>query len=156
MEPLTLTIDRIDSYQDDLSTFYINPCRIQTLRCVQNNSLESCRIQNSPVANLTGFNLVKVLEKLKPLAPVEVIIDQPVTVMQEYDAKQVEANAKLAGFENVESNPGTYTNPDGKEVSTIIVSFNKPERMKSNIEIEVKETVIKTSKKEEPKKKGKK
>ena len=153
MEPLTLAVDSVDSYKEDMSTFYIHPCRLQTLRCVENNTLESCRIQNSPVSDLTGFNLIKILEKLKPNAPVEVIIDQPVTVMQEYDAKQIEANAKLAGFENVESNPGTYTNPEGKEVSTIIVSFNKPEKMKSNIEVEI--TTTTKVRKEEPKKKGK-
>ena len=137
MEPLSLAIDSHDSYLDDPSVFYIHPGRIGTMRCVQNNSLDSCKIQNSPVANLTGFNFVKILEKLKPLATVEVIIDQPVTVMQEYDAKQVEANAKLAGFENVEINSGSYTNPEGKDVNTLIVTFEKPEKPKSNIKVEV-------------------
>ena len=81
---------------------------------------------------MTGFNLVKILEKLQPLAPVEVIIDQPVSVMQEYDAKQVEANAKLAGFDDIKIEPGTYTNPEGKAVNTLIVTFEKPEKAPGN------------------------
>ncbi len=137
MEPLSLVVDSNDAYLEDGSVFYIHPHRLGTLRALQNNCLEKCNIQNSPVADLTGFNFVKILEKLKPKAPVEVIIDQPVTVMQDYDAKQVEANAKLAGFENVEITSGTYTNPEGKDCNTLIVTFNKPEKTKSDVEVTV-------------------
>ena len=147
MEPLTLMIDTIDSYQDDPSKFYIHPCRIQTIRCVKNNSLQGAQIVNTPVSYLTAFNLVQVLEKIAPLTKVEVTIFQPVTVMQEYDAKQVEANAKLAGFENISIDPTTFIDNDNKKINTLLVIGEKPEKGKANTLIEVTESVVETTNK---------
>jgi hypothetical protein len=53
-------------------------------------------------------------------ATVTVEIDQPIGVMQEYDAKQVEANAKLAGFDDIkiDGTTVTFTKPaKGKAVT---------------------------------------
>ena len=108
MEDYELAIDSEDTYLDQPNVFYIHPGRLSTVRCVANNQFSSATIKNSPVNSLTSLNLVAVLEKMKQNAPLEVYIDQPITVMQEYDAKQVEANLKLAGFDEISINSGDY------------------------------------------------
>jgi len=65
--------------------------------------------------------------------------------MQEYDAKQVEANAKLAGFTEFEHAQDTFKDPkSGKEFKTIGVKFIRPIRnpSKTEIEVEVKTTTV--------------
>ena len=49
--------------------------------------------------------------------------------MQEYDAKQVEANARLAGFTDIGVNSTSYTDPKSKrEIDTTEVVLKKTER----------------------------
>ena len=56
-------------------------------------------------------------------------------VMQEYDAKQVEANAKLAGFTDFVTTACDFTDASGKTLKTLMVSCVKP--VKSGTEVEV-------------------
>ena len=49
--------------------------------------------------------------------------------MQPYEAKMIEANAKLAGFTDIQTNPATFFNEfSNKEEETLCVSFTKPEK----------------------------
>lgn len=96
-----LVIDSNDEYQESQDIFYMHPSRLGMLRYVKNNSFDSAQIKNSPLEALNSLNLVTVLEKIVPEGTVSVEIDQPIGVMQEYDAKQIEANAKLAGFDDI-------------------------------------------------------
>ena len=115
-----LVIDGNDEYQDSQDIFYMHPSRLGMLRYVKNNSFENAQIKNSPLEALNSLNLVTVLEKLVPEGTVTVEIDQPIGVMQEYDAKQVEANAKLAGFDDIkiDGTTVTFTKPaKGKAVT---------------------------------------
>jgi hypothetical protein len=89
------------------------------------------------------MNFSYILRKLKPNSVLEVIIFQPISVMQEYDAKQVEANAKLAGFVEFETN--NYMNVDSKtekKYQTLAVTCVKPEKKQSE-EVTVEVTVTK-------------
>lgn len=154
-EDITLIIDGEDVYREEPDVFYMNPAYLPMLRLVQNNQFSSCQIKNTPIDVLTGLNLVYVLEKMKPTAQVEVIIAQPITVMQDYDAKQVEANAKLAGFENIEIKDTTVEN-NGKKVSTLAVTFTKPVKAKNTAEIQVTVTTTTKTTTKTNTKKGKK
>lgn len=113
-----LIIDGNDTYQDSPDIFYMHPSRLGMLRYVKNNSFSTAEIKNSPLDSLNSLNLVTILEKLIPSGTVTVEIDQPIGVMQSYDAKQIEANAKLAGFDDI--------NIDGTTIS-----FTKPVKGKS-------------------------
>ena len=104
-----LVIDGNDEYQESQDIFYMHPSRLGMLRYVKNNSFDSAQIKNSPIDALNSLNLVTVLEKIVPEGTVTVEIDQPIGVMQEYDAKQVEANAKLAGFDDIKIDGTTVT-----------------------------------------------
>ena len=76
---------------------------------------------------------------------VEIIVYQPVAVMQFYDAKQLEANALLAGFADDKINDTTYVDyKSQRKMETLSFSFIKPERRiqgdKETVEVNVTTT----------------
>ena len=80
------------------------------------------------VDDLTAFALTQLFTTLKMGAKATIIISQPVMVMQEYDVKQVEANAILAGFENIQVVDAKFTEPkSGKELDTSALVLTKTE-----------------------------
>ena len=146
MEAYDLAIDSEDNYLDQENIFYIHPGRLPTLRCVQNNSFNGCFIQNTPVSALSSINLVTVMEKMKQQAEIKVYVDQPITVMQDYDAKQIEANLKCAGFENIGIDSGSYVKEStGKTIETLVVTASKPVRNPNVASVTVTTTTTTTT-----------
>ena len=126
-ERLELIVDNEDTYIDVDNVFYMNPNRLSLLRCVSDSQFVSCTIKNTTIDCLSSINFSYILRKLKPNANCEIIICQPITVMQMYDAKQVEANAKLAGFTKFEISEFDFV--DSKtdmKFKTLAVTFVKP------------------------------
>lgn len=138
-ERLELIVDSEDTYTDLDNVFYINPNRLPLVRCLSDGQFISCTIKNSPIDNLTSMNFSYILRKLKPNATCEVIIYQPISVMQDYDAKQVEANAKLAGFADFEINQFEYVDSKtDKKFRTLSVNFVRPVKEGAEvIEVEI-------------------
>ena len=70
--------------------------------------------------------------------------------MQEYDAKQVEANARLAGFNDIQMNSTSYTDPkSGREISTtevVLTKTNRGEELQSRGRVEVSYKQVSISK----------
>jgi len=125
---ITLIVDPIDNYKDD-NIYYVQPKRFSSIQYLQNNFFSSCKIKNSNVDLLTPFSFQHLFSKLKIGAKVEIILDQPVSVMQEYDARQVIANAQMAGFTNIKTNDTKYIEPKTqKKIDTLSVTFTKPEK----------------------------
>jgi hypothetical protein len=137
-ERLELIVDNDDTYQDVENVFYINPHRLSMVRCLQDGQFVSCTIKNSPIDCLTSMNFSYILRKLKPNATCEIIIYQPISVMQEYDAKQVEANAKLAGFTDFETSAHAFVDSKtDKKFNTLAVTCIKPVKNPNEIEVEI-------------------
>jgi len=132
-DKLTLAIDSQDTYLNELDVFYIHPQRLNLVRCLENEQFASATIKNSPVDNLTSLNFSYILKKLTPGSTCQVIIHQPISVMQDYDAKQVEANAKLAGFTNFSTKDYEYK-VDNKKVKTLSVSFDRPSKQTEEVD----------------------
>ena len=66
---------------------------------------------------------------MKYQARVEILISQPIKVMQELDSKQIEAHCEHVGFENIATEDAVYTDKkNGKEFPTVVVVCNKPNR----------------------------
>jgi len=152
-DQISLIVDTNDVYQDDLSVFYIHPKRLSLLKCVSSQEFSKAVIQFSPIDTLTSLNFSYILRCLKAKSTCEVYVHQPISVMQDYDAKQIEANAKLAGFVDCEHNKASIENPkDKSKYDTICVSFTKPEK---SVKEEDKKAEVKKVK-EEPKKDDKK
>ena len=143
---MTLVVDSIDKYTDD-HIYYVQPKRFSSLQYLQNNFFSKCKIQNSNIDLLTPFAFLNLFSKLKKNANTEIIIDQPVSVMQEYDARQVIANAQMAGFTNIKTTDTQYIEPrTQKKIDTLCVSFTKPEKKEFDEEKlnSIKENVITT------------
>ncbi len=128
-DEITLMVDTNDLYQDDMNCFYMHPKRLALLRCLSSQEFKSAVIQFSPIDTLTSLNFSYILRILRPGSICEVFVHQPISVMQDYDAKQIEANAKLAGFTGFEQNNVKVENPkDKSEYDTICVSFKRTEK----------------------------
>ena len=143
---MTLVVDSIDKYNDD-NIYYVQPKRFSSIQYLQNNFFSKCKIQNSNIDLLTPFAFLNLFSKLKKNAITEIIIDQPVSVMQEYDARQVIANAQMAGFTNIKTTDTQYIEPKSqKKIDTLCVSFTKPEKKEFDEEKlnSIKENVITT------------
>ena len=126
---MELVVDTVDNYEPDSNLFYMPGPHISMLKCVRPNQFESARIINTDVDYLTSYALSNLYTTLQTGAEVSIIISQPVAVMQEYDAKQVEANARLAGFTDIGVNSTSYTDPKSKrEIDTTEVVLKKTER----------------------------
>jgi hypothetical protein len=132
---LTLVVDSQDNYADALDVFNLKPEKLHLTKCLDNERFTACRIENCPVDRLTPLVLSNLLNKLVPDAPVSVIVCQPITVMQDFDAKQVVANAQLAGFEGVDEKAVDVKDGDYKYRS-IKVTFYKPERKADALKVD--------------------
>ena len=132
-DKLTLAIDSQDTYLKELDVFYIHPERLNLVRCLSNDQFDSAVIKNSSVDNLSSLNFSYILKKLKHGSVCQVIIHQPISVMQDYDAKQIEANAKLAGFTNFSTKDYEYK-VDNKKVKTLSVTFDRPYKQTEEVD----------------------
>ena len=152
-ENLILHISTIDANLADPSVFYVHPKRLNLVHILKKSLFESCLIDYTPIDYLTSINFAYIMKTLKSEAPCKVIIHQPISVMQDYDAKQVEANAKLAGFTDFENSTSTFKDEkSGKEFNTISVNCIRPVKTSKLIEVKVTKTTIKSNK-ESPEKK---
>jgi len=129
-EEITLVVDSNDTYQDKLDIFYIHPKRLSLLKLVNSKEFSKATIQYSPIENLTSLNFSYILRTLNYNSICEVTVHQLISVMQDYDAKQIEANAKLAGFVNFQYSKVELENPTNKnKYNSILVSFQKPAKV---------------------------
>src|SRR5690242_16259956 len=102
-ENLILVIDSEGDYSDSDNIFNLRPERLNMARCLSDNTFDTCVIKNCPTESLTALNLSYVLRKIKSKSQCDIFVFQPISVMQEFDVKQIEANAKLAGFTDFQS-----------------------------------------------------
>ena len=128
-EKLQLVIDGEDTYRETDNVLYFHPSKIGMIQYLRNNQFSSCLIKNCDVQDMSSIYFVYIREKLLTNSKCEVIINQPVAVMQEFEAKQIEANATLAGFNDIQTKNYSYKNEKtGKKINTLSISFIKPDK----------------------------
>lgn len=137
-----LIIDTNDSYKENLNIFYLHPVRLSHLNFVNDKIFDEATVMNSHVDFLSSINLNFILKKMKINSKLNIIICQPLSVMQSYDAKQIEANCRLAGFNEIETSE--YEDPDTK-LKTKLVTAIRPERNPNLIEVELVKSDTKIS-----------
>ncbi len=139
-----LIVDQEDKYRGENDLFYIHPSRLDQLKYLKDQIFAGCEIRNTPVDQLSSMNMSHILKKMEHGAYVDVIICQPISVMQEYDSKQVEANAKLAGFTDFATDTEVPHEDHAKvKFNTIVNSFSRPIKEdgdNNKIEVSVKKT----------------
>ena len=111
---------------DKENAYYIAPENLKQLRFVKSRSFSKATIRNCNVTYLTAYNLQSLFNALERDATATIIIDQPVLVLQEYDANAIAANAELAGFKNIKSgNMNAFCQGLGTKVETITLTLKK-------------------------------
>ena len=113
----------------DEGIFYLLPSEMSKSGLLNPEKFDSCDIRNVEVDDIRPSALLGILSSLKPNGRVTVTLCEPIAVMQPYEARMVEAKEKLAGFVDIQTNPGTFFNKfSNQEDETLVVSFTKPER----------------------------
>ena len=125
---LSLVIDTEVNERDE-GIFYLLPSEMSKSGLLNPERFDSCDIRNVEVDDIRPSALLGILSSLKPNGTVSVTLCEPIAVMQPYEARMVEANAKLAGFTNIRTRPGTFFNKfSNQEDETLCITFTKPEK----------------------------
>ena len=142
-----LIIDSIEP-EDKQEAMYIKPSRINTTKYLSQNIFDQATIRHSSVEQITSNGLSGIFSSLKPLGKINIIVHQPIGVMIFYDSKQIEANLKLAGFENIKISDIKYNDEITKhEVQTQEIEAEKPESKRNvDVTIEIKKATYKEQK----------
>ena len=123
-----LYVDGLDAHEKEKNAMVITPNHLNLADAFQKEVFDKIIVLNSKSDLLTGkafFNLWRVL---KQGGVCEVVVDQPIAVMQQLDAGEIEANGKLGGFSIVTTNPyDTYVSRKGQQtkMSTLKLTMNK-------------------------------
>ena len=111
---------------DKENIYFISPDNLNQLRFVKASSFSKATIRNCNVTNLTSYNLQSLFNSLEKGASATIIIDQPVLVLQDYDASTITANAELAGFKNIKTNSvNAFCEGLNSNVETISITLIK-------------------------------
>ncbi len=125
---LAMVIDS-KANKGDEGTFYLLPSEMSKSGLLNPEKFDSCDIRNVDVDDIRPSALLGILSSLKPNGRCTVLICEPIAVMQPYEARMVEANAKLAGFVDIRTTPSTFFNEfSNQDDETLIVTFRKPEK----------------------------
>ena len=125
---LSMVIDSKVNQRDE-GIFYLLPSEMSKSGLLNPEKFDSCDIRNVEVDDIRPSALLGILSSLKPNGTCSVLISEPIAVMQPYEAKMIEANAKLAGFTDIKTSPATFFNEfSGQDDETLCVTFTKPEK----------------------------
>ena len=138
MKYAELIVDSVEP--DNENTMYLSPSKLNCSQFFSPNVFDKATIKNCSIEQITSGGLVGVFTSLKPLSKVYITVFQPIAVMVFYDTKQIEANLKLVGFENIKiSDINIKDEESGQKIQTKLVEAQKPKGVK-NIEVDVEVT----------------
>ena len=125
---LSMVIDSKVGQRDE-GIFYLLPSEMSKSGLLNPEKFDSVEIRNVNVDDIRPSALLGILSSLRPNGTASVLICEPIAVMQPYEAKMIEANAKLVGFTDIQTSPATFFNEfSNKEEETLCVTFTKPEK----------------------------
>ena len=90
----------------------------------ESNTFDKIYINNTKTELLRAKGFFNLAKCLKPKGTLEIIVDQPIAVMQNLDAGEIEANAKLGGFVNIDT-VNHEINENGTKLETLKISMIK-------------------------------
>ena len=136
-----LVVDLVEA--DRENTMYLSPSKLNCSQFLMPNVFDKATIKNCTIDQITSTGLVGVFTSLKPLAKVNIIVFQPIEVMVFYDTKQIEANLKLVGFENIKITDINIKNEEtGQKIPTKSIEAQKP-KGKRNVDVDIEVTKMK-------------
>ena len=125
----------IDAYDiDDEDILFLTPDHIRGVRYCASNIFDYCSIKHCPTEKLNSGSLISIFNSLKPGAEISILVNQPISVMLEYDSKQIEANLKLVGFEDIK-----YEEKESKNIGLVegTLTAIKPVNKEKDIQVEI-------------------
>ena len=123
-----LYVDGLDAHEKEKNAMVITPSHLNLADAFQKEIFDKIIVLNSKSDLLTGKAFFNLWRALKQGGVCEVVVDQPIAVMQQLDAGEIEANGKLGGFSIVTTNPyDTYVSRKGQQtkMSTLKLTMNK-------------------------------
>ena len=124
---------------------YILPDNLSSIKFVESNTFDSVIIKDCKINAITSLSLSYIFRSMKPEGRLEIIISQPIAVMQSLDSKQIEAHCEHVGFEDISSENTMYTSEKNNvQYPTVSVVCYKPSANKDNQRIELRKEVKKT------------
>ena len=123
-----LYVDGLDAHEKEKNAIVITPNHLNLADAFQKEVFDKIIVLNSKSDLLTGKAFFNLWRTLKQGGICEVVVDQPIAVMQQLDAGEIEANGKLGGFSVVTINPyDTYVLRKGQQtkLSTLKLTMNK-------------------------------
>ena len=124
---------------------YILPENLSSIKFVESNTFDSVIIKDCKVNAINSLSLSYIFRAMKPEGRLEIIISQPMTVMQTLDSKQIEAHCEHVGFEEISTEDTMYTDEkNNMQFPTVSVVCYKPSSNKENHRIDLRKEVSKT------------
>lgn len=133
-----LIIDSKSQNLEDEDSLTIHPKKMQWLNLIQKESFDRAVVQNSATTFLKPIYLFYLAQAIKQNTTCVVYVDQPLSVMQQLDASEIEANAKLGGFINISITDYEKWRKEGEKnvrISTLKVTMVRPEKISMKKEV---------------------
>ncbi len=125
MSKRILYVDPKDNHDKEDNCLVINPSHLNMTSTFEANTFDKIFINNTKTELLRAKGFFNLAKSLKSKGVLEIVVDQPIAVMQNLDAGEIEANAKLGGFTEITSENCTINN-NGTKLSTIKIKMVKP------------------------------
>ena len=136
-ESMTLIIDKSDNYSHFENYFYINSSNLLKIKNLSNEQFSTVTIKNTQVELITPLFLTNLFAKMKIKGKGEIIISEPISVMQSYEAKIIIANLKIGGFDEIKLNESLFFDERvNKKIPTLSVTFIRSEK-RGNLQEEI-------------------
>ena len=119
-----LYVDPKDNHDKEDNCLVIHPSHLNMADTFQSNTFDKIFINNTKTELLRAKGFFNLAKCLKSKGTLEIIVDQPIAVMQNLDAGEIEANAKLGGFINIDTEACEINN-NGTKLSTIKIKMVK-------------------------------
>ena len=123
-----LYVDGLDAHEKEKNAIVITPNHLNLADAFQKEVFDKIIVLNSKSDLLTGKSFFNLWRALKQGGVCEVVVDQPIAVMQQLDAGEIEANGKLGGFSSVTTQPyDTHVSRKGQQnkMSTLKLIMKK-------------------------------
>ena len=126
MSKRILYIDPKNSHEKEDDCLVIHPAHLNKADTFESNTFDKIYINNTKTELLRAKGFFNLAKCLKPKGTLEIIVDQPIAVMQDYDKQTIQANATLAGFTNIKTSTANIMNEKLKaKMETITVILTK-------------------------------
>ena len=124
MSKRILYVDPKDNHDKEDNCLVIHPSHLNMADTFQANTFDKIFINNTKTELLRAKGFFNLARALKSKGTLEIIVDQPIAVMQNLDAGEIEANAKLGGFINI-TTENYQINNNGTKLSTLRLKMIK-------------------------------